>query len=157
MAFFLPQESDGNVWLNSTIGGGVAAVCGDKDDRCARKEAWDLALYIKSVRRWERRPDMDRVQLCPWLVPYSPLWIQKELSPNKYKGGCAWASENMITWCGIPIVRCWLIFLCMESYFAALETVLSVGEGIEALVWSAFPRRDFFHSQVLCKLEMSLI
>lgn len=34
--------------------------------------------------------------------------------------------------------------LCMERYFAALETVLSLGEGIGALVWSAFPRRDFF-------------
>lgn len=144
MAFFLPQESDGNVWPNIAIGGRVAAIRGGKNDRSARKEAWDLTVCIKSVWRWERRQDMGRVQVCPWLVPYSPLRIQKELSPNKYKGGCAWVSENAITWCGIPIVRCWLIFLCMESYFAALETVVSVWEGIEALAWSAFPRRDFF-------------
>lgn len=118
---------------------------------CLWGQGWQICLErslgsvcIKSVWRWERRHDVDRVQLCPWLVPHSPLWIQKELSPNKYKGGCAWVSENAITWCGIPIVRCWLISLCMESYFAALETVVSVGEGIEALVWSAFPRRDFF-------------
>lgn len=88
----------------------------------------DLLGRKLGICLYETCPDMGeeaghgQSPVCPWLVPCSPLWIQKELSPNKYKGGCAWVSENVITWCGIPIVRCWLIFLCMESYFAALET-----------------------------------
>lgn len=112
---------------------------------CLWGQGWQICLEgsLGSVWRWERRQDMDWVQLCPCLVPYSPLWVQEELSPNKYKGGCAWVSENAITWCGIPMVRCWLISLCMESYFAALETAFSWGRHGSTCM-ECFSKEGFF-------------